>query len=80
MKGLVGTSIEKLLGIHCSTNSSKNKSKDPKLLFNQSVHFLPINATQTSSSFKQYYVHNKDVVHRSSFRVWGDESNQTHRY
>ncbi len=53
--------FEEFLGICCIKISSK-KSKGPKLLLNQLVHSLQINAVQTNSSYKQCYVHAKDVV------------------
>ena len=58
----INDEFEELLGIKCSTKSSINKSKGPKLLFNQSVHSLPINVVQTNNSYKQCYMHTKDVV------------------
>ncbi len=58
----ISDEFKELLVIPCSTKSSKNKSKGPKLLFNQSAHSLPINVVQTNSSYNQYYVHTKYVV------------------
>ncbi len=57
----ISNEFEELLGICCNKNSSKNKSKGPKLLFNQSVYSLPINVVQTNGSYKHCYVHTKDV-------------------
>ncbi len=58
----ISEEFKELLGIKCSTKSSKNKSKGPKLPFNQSVYSLTINFMQTNNSYKQCYMRTKDIV------------------
>ena len=51
--------FEEILGIYSSRNS---KSKIPKLLFNTSIHSLPIKVVRKKSNFKQCYMRTKNVV------------------